>query len=114
MKKYAEKFYKSKTWQATREAYSKSVSYLCEDCLKQGFIVPGEIVHHIKPITQKNIADPNITLAWENLRLLCRPCHDRAHKKTPRRYTVDDHGHILPIGESPSTATRYPPGRPEM
>lgn len=99
MKQYAERFYKSKTWQTTREAYSKSKNYLCEDCLERGLITTGEIVHHVKPITQSNIADPDITLSWENLRLLCRPCHEKTHRRRARRYTVDEMGRVTPTGE---------------
>lgn len=99
MKKYAEKFYNSNTWKNTRELYSKSVGGLCEDCARQGLIVAGEIVHHIKPITKENIANPDITLAWENLRLLCIPCHNRVHGKAEKRYSVDGLGHVHPVSK---------------
>jgi 5-methylcytosine-specific restriction endonuclease McrA len=94
MKAYAEKFYKSRTWQNTREAYCKSKKYLCEACLEKGIYTQGEIVHHIVPITESTIDNPDITLSWDNLRLLCRPCHERIHRRKPRRYTVDELGHI--------------------
>ena len=99
MKQYAEKFYKSKTWQSTREAYSKSKGYLCEDCLERGIVTAGEIVHHVRPITRENIGNPEITLSWDNLRLLCRPCHEKIHRRAPRRYTVDELGHVHITGE---------------
>ena len=35
-KEFAKKFYKSKAWQRTREAYAASVGQLCEDCLDAG------------------------------------------------------------------------------
>lgn len=97
MKKYAEKFYKSREWQAVREEYAKSKAYLCEDCLERGLITPGEIVHHIRHITKDNLRDPAITLNPANLRLLCRSCHERAHRRpdTPKRYTVDEQGHVI-------------------
>ncbi len=99
MKAYAEQFYKSKTWQATREAYSKSKGCLCENCLEHGQIKPGEIVHHIKPITEANIKNPEITLSWDNLRLLCRACHEEVHRHREKRYTIDEHGHVYPNGK---------------
>ncbi len=99
MKEYAERFYKSKAWQRTRSAYIKSRGCLCEDCIKRGLIIPGEIVHHIKPITEDNINDPEITLAWDNLRLLCRSCHEQVHRRTPLRYTIDEQGKVHAIGE---------------
>lgn len=97
MKKYAEQFYKSKTWQLTREAYSKSKHYLCEICLEHGRYTAGEIVHHIKPITPANINDPEITLNWNNLQLVCRRCHEHAHRRAPRRYKFDEYGRVIPL-----------------
>lgn len=94
MKQYAEKFYKSKAWQNTREAYRKSKGGLCEDCLERGLITTGEIVHHVQPITKRSISNPEITLSWNNLRLLCRPCHERIHRRTPLRYTIDREGRV--------------------
>ena len=35
-RKFADKFYKSKSWQCTRAAYAASVGWLCENCLKYG------------------------------------------------------------------------------
>lgn len=93
MKEFAKGFYKSKAWQRTRAAYISSVSGLCEDCLRKGIYKPGEIVHHIIPLTQDNISDASIALSWDNLRLVCRDCHGEAHK-TKRRYRVDDAGHV--------------------
>lgn len=99
MKKYAEGFYKGKAWQEAREAYAKGKRYLCEECLAHGQVTPGEIVHHIRPITQANIHNPAITLSPDNLRLLCRSCHERAHRRTPRRYIIDEQGHVITTGE---------------
>lgn len=95
MKEYAESFYKSKAWQNTRTAYAKSVGYLCERCLKDNQYVKGEIVHHKKHITPSNIYNPEITLNWNNLELLCRECHSKQHSSTPkRRYTINKDGSI--------------------
>ena len=76
MQQYAETFYKSFAWQQCRDSYARSVGYLCEECG-----AAGEIVHHIKHITPDNINDPNITLGFDNLQLLCRDCHAKKHKK---------------------------------
>ena len=106
MKKYAEKFYKSRQWQATRDAYAQSKSYLCEECLKSGTITAGEIVHHKRPITRDNINNPDITLNWDNLQLLCRAHHDKAHHVRPaKRYTVDELGRVTILPDAPETQT---------
>lgn len=94
MKPYAEKFYKSIIWQNTRNAYAKSVGGLCEICLSKGLYVPGEIVHHKVHITPDNINDPNITLDWNNLQLVCRDCHSLIHDRSMKRYKVDELGRV--------------------
>jgi 5-methylcytosine-specific restriction endonuclease McrA len=85
MKEYAKKFYKSKRWQNCRNSYFKKCGGLCERCLKKGQIVPGEIVHHKTYITENNINNPNITLNFDNLELLCRECHKEEHKEDKKK-----------------------------
>lgn len=94
MKEFAKGFYKSKAWQRTRAAYISSVFGLCEDCLRKGIYKPGEIVHHIIPLTPDNISDASIALSWDNLRLVCRDCHGEEHRNK-RRYRIDDNGKIF-------------------
>ena len=98
MKEYAKGFYKSKSWQKCRGAYASSVGGLCERCKKKGLIKAGVIVHHKKPITPANIYDPDITLNFNNLELLCRDCHAEVHKG-PKRYKVDAMGRITAWGD---------------
>lgn len=94
MKKYAESFYKSRTWRTCRDGYAKSVGNLCEDCLEKGIYRPGEIVHHITEITPDNIDDPSITLSWDNLRLVCCDCHAEKHAVRVKRYKIDEAGRV--------------------
>lgn len=95
-RKFAESFYKSKAWETCRAGYIKSVGGLCEDCLAKGIYTPGDTVHHIEHITQQNINNPEITLNWNNLRLVCRQCHADEHKKKDnRRYEVDSEGNVI-------------------
>ena len=68
---------------------------LCENCLKKGIYKPGVIVHHIDPITPENITNPNITLNFSNLELLCRECHEHQHDKRKRRYKLDEMGRVI-------------------
>lgn len=93
MKEFAKSFYKSKAWQNTREAYAASVGRLCERCLRSGIYRAGEIVHHKKPLTSENINDPSVSLAWNNLELLCRDCHGKVHGSI-KRYKVDEMGRV--------------------
>lgn len=94
MQEFAERLYKSKQWQRTREAYLKQAGGLCEVCLKKGLIRPGEIVHHIVHLTPENIENPEVTLAFANLQLLCRDCHGKEHERVHKRYAVDELGRV--------------------
>lgn len=87
-------FYKTTAWQACRDAYVSYVGGLCEHCLKNGRIVPGEIVHHKIHLSPMNIDDPDITLNWDNLVLLCRECHGNEHRKNKKRFSVDALGNV--------------------
>lgn len=94
MKPWAMAFYKGQQWQNCRKAYAKSAGGLCERCIKRGLYVPGEIVHHRTHLTPDNINDPEITLSWSNLELLCRDCHADAHRGYEKRFTVDEKGRV--------------------
>lgn len=94
MQDYAREFYSSTAWKETRAAYARSKRNLCEKCLAEGRLTPGEIVHHKTHITPENITDPNITLSWENLMLVCRDCHAKEHGK-PMRYSFDSFGRVV-------------------
>ena len=98
MKAWAEKFYKSKAWQQCREAYIASRQGLCERCAAQGRISPGEIVHHKQWLTRDTINNPNITLNFDNLELLCSTCHNREHSKQlpiNDELMFDEYGNIV-------------------
>ena len=73
-KDYAIKLYNSRLWIKTRDAYFKSMFAICERCGSA-----GDIVHHKQHIKPENINDPNITLSWDNLELLCMDCHNKEH-----------------------------------
>ena len=95
-------FYYTRTWKQCRSGYIKSKGGLCEKCLSKGLIVPGEIVHHKIHLTADNINDPNITLNWDNLELVCRKCHAEEHEEVyikngghVRRYRVNESGEII-------------------
>lgn len=100
MKDFAKPFYTSKAWARCREAYAKSKRGLCERCLSDGLVNPGEIVHHKIHLTPGNINDPKITLGWDNLELVCRNCHAEIHSRKPRRFSVDSSGRVTAM-ESP-------------
>ena len=92
-KRFAHDFYVSRAWTKCRNAYRTAQGGLCERCAAAGLIVPGDAVHHKIRLTPDNIDDPNITLNWDNLILLCASCHEKEHRR-PKRWKVDEYGHI--------------------
>lgn len=77
MKPWAERFYKSKAWRDCRNAFIIYKHGLCERCGR-----PGKIVHHRDYLTPENIHDPNVSLSWDNLELVCQDCHNEEHHET--------------------------------
>ena len=63
--------------------------------MAKGRYVPGTTVHHIIPITEKNIGDPSITLSFSNLKLVCQECHAAEHHPSGLRYDFGPDGEII-------------------
>src|SRR5690606_16040460 len=89
MQPWARSFYKSRAWRRCREAYIAYRHGLCERCG-----AGGKIVHHKVYLTTDNINDPEVTLSFDNLELLCQDCHNREHhERVPiaegLRFTAD-------------------------
>jgi len=84
-------FYASTAWKKCRNAFFASKFGLCEVCQ-----VPGEIVHHIKPITAGDVrSNPAKCYGWNNLKLLCRICHEQHHIKRSDGLSFDANGDIV-------------------
>lgn len=96
------KFYHSKTWEKTAKAYKKAIGGLCERCYEKGIIEPGVIVHHKIYLTNENLNNPDISLSFDNLELLCRQCHADEHTTQTRkerdknkRWQIDESGSVI-------------------
>ena len=98
MKPFAKEFYQSQAWHNCREAFISAKRGLCERCLEHGIYNAGVIVHHKIHLTPQNITNPDITLNWDNLQLLCRDCHAAVHARQ-KRYTFDSYGRCSPVRE---------------
>ncbi len=61
-------------WKIIRKRYI-AAHPLCEECLRCGFAVPAEHVHHIIPLADGGTNDES------NLMSLCKSCHSRIHMK---------------------------------
>ena len=91
-------FYASWRWVKCRRAYMASKGGLCERCLAHGLIVPGAEVHHKIRLTAENVNDPEVSLNFDNLELLCEKCHADEHAAAGgkgTRWKVDDTGHVI-------------------
>lgn len=96
-REFAKRFYSSKSWQDCRDAYAAKQRHLCENCLKRGIYTPGEIVHHKIEIDPVTVNNPEQSLNFDNLELLCRKCHAEKHKRynKGRRYTIGSNGEVI-------------------
>ena len=74
--------------------YRQARFCLCERCLEQGKATTAREVHHKIKLTRENLNNPEVSLNWENLMLLCDACHEEMHPehRRPRRYDVDPDG----------------------
>ena len=95
-----EAFYKSWIWRRCRKAFAESKGNLCERCMKRGIINPGEKdrpleVHHKVPLTADNVQDPEVSLAWDNLELLCKDCHDAERARREKRWKISPDGRVI-------------------
>lgn len=95
-----EAFYTSWKWRKCKTAFAKSKGNLCERCLQRGIINPGSKekpleAHHKIPLTDENVTDPKIALNWDNLELLCKPCHDKERERKAKRWKIGPDGRVL-------------------
>ena len=107
-REFARRFYDSKAWRLTREAYINA-NPLCERCYRMGRIKPGEIVHHVEHLTPENINDPSYSVSFENLETVCRDCHAKEHPEIygktdmePPRVGFDMFGNVVRIDRGDS------------
>lgn len=72
----------SPRWKALR-AFKLDCNPFCEDCARQGMIVPAEEVHHIRPVEYERNPDRMAQRAFDpgNLAALCRECHRDRHRQ---------------------------------
>ena len=104
-----EAFYVSWTWRKCRKAFMEYKGNLCERCLSRGVIEPGSKdrpleVHHKIQLTADNVKDPAVALAWSNLELLCKSCHDAERERRQKRWRIREDGRVeVPPGHTTST-----------
>lgn len=79
---WAKKFYNSKQWRALRERLIVEARFLCAQCGENYLKDSAQLVgHHIKELTPANVTDANISLNPANIKIICRRCHDKEHRR---------------------------------
>lgn len=68
-------FYSSYDWQKTRDFIKNRDMGLCQECLRNGRVNMGDIVHHIIPYEIAPERAHDIT----NLEYVCHGCHNKVH-----------------------------------
>jgi len=61
-----------KKWKVIRDKYAAEHPF-CEECFKNGILVPLDEVHHILPLKRGGTHDES------NLMSLCKSCHNKKH-----------------------------------
>lgn len=68
-----------RAWKRIRDSYVKTHPF-CEQCYKNGIIVPVDEVHHKIPLSERGTHDRN------NLIALCKSCHSKIHAQRGDRW----------------------------
>ena len=69
-------FYNTKAWKKTRKLYIAEHP-ICESCK----IELAKEIHHIIHLTPENVKDSDIAFGFNNLKALCRECHNKEHNR---------------------------------
>lgn len=94
------RFYRSRQWRAKRQEILKRDNYECLHCKRDGRVTTiNDAVLEIDHIQELEKA-PELALTDDNLRTLCRDCHNKRHKKvnykpSKRKKKWDDELDIL-------------------
>lgn len=79
---WAKKFYNSKQWRELRERLISEADFQCAECGERYLKDSAQLIgHHIKELTPENVQDANIALNPANIKIICRRCHDKEHRR---------------------------------
>ena len=89
-------------WQKLAKRYRRSVKGLCEECAREGFVHPSDVVDHMIPV----IDAPELRLQWSNLDALCHKHHNGIKRRIEQYARKTDALGMLPQW------MKYPESRP--
>lgn len=74
-------FYRSKEWEALREAVVLERGAVCEYCHKPIVKAYDAICHHKTELTEANVNDYNVSLNADNIMVVHHKCHNDIHQR---------------------------------
>ncbi len=106
---FAKPFYNSKAWKQSRATYIALKFGICERCGSPN----SKQVHHKILLTPDNINDPDVSLSFTNLELLCDICHQLEHNTkysaTAPGTKFDENGQLVRIAPRSRTENTNSP-----
>lgn len=76
--KVRKQFYNSKSWEDVRQQVLKRDNYECTWCREEGRVTTDKLeIDHIEELQDR----PDLKLEADNLRALCRSCHNKRHQR---------------------------------
>lgn len=94
-------FYHSKEWEnlsklIRAQRVNSQGDLCCEDCGRV-ILKPYEaICHHVEELNGFNVYDAKVALNPDNIRVLCRDCHNKAHQRFGHNKTSSGGGYVKP------------------
>lgn len=88
-----ESFYSSTAWKHLRkgiiaERIARDGALYCDYCHKQIVAPYDAICHHVTPLTDTNVSDPEISFNSDNIQVVHHSCHNLIHKVGNGRRSV--------------------------
>lgn len=89
---------------ALRERLIAEADFQCAECGGRYLQDSAQLIgHHIKELTPANIQDANIALNPANIKIICRRCHDKEH----RRFEFGGDRNVYIVYGSPCSGKNY-------
>ena len=92
-------FYRSKEWENLSklirlQRVDSNGDLRCEDCGRVIINKYEAICHHVEELNAVNVLDAKVALNPDNIRVLCRDCHNKAHQRFGHNKTSAGGGYV--------------------
>lgn len=92
---WASNLYNSQAWKKLRSSIIASRGSRCEMCGRLMLDDSQLIAHHVIELTPDNVLDPRIAMNPDNIKIICKGCHDVVHHRYKARGTYDRKVYIV-------------------